>query len=146
MKYNYTQIANNQEPNKPILRPYIGVRIIHQNKHKDLVALIDSGADVSLAHADIGTLLGVDVPAGRPWSYRGSVNTQVGLAYIHNLHLILINFSSLDLDIAFTDQIPPGTFLLGQRHFFETYQVRFDLSKRIFEVLELPRPTAVRIH
>lgn len=134
--YNYTLLRNLQEPSRPVLRPYIGVRLIHGNKHKDLVALIDSGADMSLAHADLGRLVGIDIQAGRPWTYGGSVDTQIGRAYIHRLHLIVIDFSSLDIDVAFSDQVAPGTFLLGQRDFFESYEIVFDLSSRSFAVKE----------
>ena len=140
MRFNYTEIPNSQDPAKQILRPYLVVRLMHDDKHKDLVALIDSGADISLAHGDIARLLGLsDLGTGKPWQYRGSVNSQVGEARIHRLHLVIPRLSSLDLDIAFTDDVPPGTFLLGQRDFFESYQVRFDLSRRIFEILEVPR-------
>lgn len=134
--YNYTLLRNPQEPHRPVLRPYIGVRLIHGDKHKDLVALIDSGADLSLAHADIGRLVGIDIQAGRPWSYSGAVDSQIGRAYIHRLHLIIIDFSSLDIDVAFSDQVAPGTFLLGQRDFFENYEIVFDLSSRSFAVQE----------
>jgi hypothetical protein len=139
--YNYTVLRNLQEPSRPVLRPYIGVRLVHGGEQKDLVALIDSGADLSLAHADIGRLVGIDVEAGRSWSYTGSVDSQIGRAYIHRLHLIIIDFSSLDIDIAFSDQVAPGTFLLGQRDFFENYEIVFDLSSRSFAVNELSTAT-----
>jgi hypothetical protein len=64
---------------------------------------------------------------------------QVGTAYIHRLHLIIPRLSSVDLDIAFTDDIQPGTFLLGQKD-FEAFVVRFDLSKRSFENHRAARP------
>ena len=134
--YNYTLLRNLQEPTEPILRPYIGVRLIRGSTHKDLVALIDSGADLSLAHADIGRLLGIDIHTGRAWAYAGSVDSQIGRAYIHRLQLMIIGFTSLDIDVAFSDQVAPGTLLLGQRHFFEAYQILFDLSIRTFTINE----------
>lgn len=112
------------------------MRLLHGHKQKDMVALIDSGADLSLAHADMGRLLGIDVQTGRRWSYSGAVDSQVGRAYIHRLHLIILNFSSLDIDVAFSEQVAPGTFLLGQRDFFETYDITFNLSSRTFTIEE----------
>lgn len=139
--YNYTLLKSRQEPSRPVLRPYIGVRLVHGTKHKDLVALIDSGADLSLAHADIGRLVGIDIQAGRPWSYGGSVDSQIGRAYIHRFHLIIIDFSSLDIDVAFSDQVAPGTFLLGQRDFFENYDIVFSRSSRTFTIIETAATT-----
>ncbi|PYT04368.1 MAG: hypothetical protein DMF60_15540 [Acidobacteria bacterium] len=137
--YNYTLLRNLQEPRQPVRRPYIGVRLLHGNKHKDLVALIGSGADLSLAHADTGRLLGVDIQSGRPWSYGGAVDSRIGRAYIHRLHLIIINFSSLDIDVAFSEQVTPGTFLLGQRDFFENHEITFVLSSGTFAIEETAR-------
>jgi hypothetical protein len=146
MRYRYTQYANALDPARPFLRPMVGVRIVNGNKTKGLPAVVDTGCDVSLAHTDIGTLVGIDVPTGRPYNYAGSVVGQTADAYIHTVHLIIVNHTWVDLDIAFANEMHPGFILLGQRGFFENFDVKFCLSKGFFEIIELPRPTASIIH
>ena len=136
MKYNYTKFDNPQEPAKPNFRPLLPVTLVGNNgKSKNVVALIDSGADVSLAHADIGRLLDIDIQTGRVWNYGGSVDKQQGTAYIHRLHLILTNHSSIDIEIGFTDEVADGIFLIGQRDFFQKYEVHFYLRKGYFDII-----------
>lgn len=90
-RYDYTVFDNSQEPGSPICRPYLAVRLTNHDRHKNVVGLIDSGADISLAHADLATLLRIDIHAGRLWSYVGAVNGEIGRAYIHRLHLVVLN-------------------------------------------------------
>ena len=136
MQFNYTELENKLEPDKPNFRPYLPVTLVGNNgKSKNTFALIDSGADVSLAHADIGRLLDIDIETGRLWNYRGAVDKKQGTAYIHQLHLIIQNHSSIDIDVAFTDEVADGTLLLGQRDFFRRYEVHFYLLKGYFDII-----------
>lgn len=63
MKFRYTDIQNHQDPQTPFRRPYLIVRLISGNRHKDVVSLVDSGADVCLFHSDIGRMLGIEIEA-----------------------------------------------------------------------------------
>lgn len=136
MKCNYTRFENKQEPEKPNFKPLLPVQLVGNNgKSKGLVALIDSGADVSLAHAEYGRLLDIDIESGLLWNYGGSVDKKQGAAYIHQLHLIIPNHSSLDIEIGFTEDIADGIFLIGQRDFFRRYEVHFYLQKGYFEII-----------
>lgn len=146
MRYRYTEFPNALDPNRPFPRPMIGVRVVNGNKTKGLPAVVDSGCDVTLAHTDIGTLIGFDVPTGRPYNYTGSVVGSAAPAYIHTVHLIIVNHSWVDLDIAFSDEMPEGFLLLGQRGFFESFDIKFCLARGFFEIIELPRPAGRAWH
>jgi hypothetical protein len=39
------------------------VRLINGARHKDVISLIDSGADLCLFHSDIGRMLGIEIEA-----------------------------------------------------------------------------------
>lgn len=51
-----------------------------------------------------------------------------------------------DLDIAFSDEMPEGFILLGQRGFFERFDIKFCLSRGFFEIIELPRTASRTLH
>jgi hypothetical protein len=118
----------------------IGVRLSNGKRIKGMPALVDSGCDVTLAHTDIGTLIGLDVLSGRPYNYTGSVVGNAAPAHVHTVHLTIVNYASLDLDIAFSDEMPEGFILLGQRGLFENYDIKFSLSRGFFEIVKLPGP------
>jgi hypothetical protein len=63
MRFRYTEIPNQQDRHKPFYRPYLIVRLLNGNRHKDVISLVDSGADVCLFHADIGRMLGIEIEA-----------------------------------------------------------------------------------
>ena len=47
MRFRYTETRNNQDPKRPFQRPYLIVRLIRGAKHKDVISLVDSGADLA---------------------------------------------------------------------------------------------------
>jgi hypothetical protein len=69
MKFRYTEIRNHQDPTRPFFRPYLIARLFHETKHKDVIALVESGAD--LFHSDIGKLIGIDVESGSKLAFQG---------------------------------------------------------------------------
>jgi hypothetical protein len=56
------------------------------------------------------------------------------VAYLHRVDLVVRGLSLITLDVGFTNSIVAGTGLLGQRGFFEQFQINFDLSQKLFEV------------
>jgi len=135
MKFRYTEIRNHQDPNRPFYRPYVIVRLAHRTKHKDIIVLVDSGADLCLFHSDIGKLIGVDVESGLRLAFQG-VSGASARAYLHSVSLTVRGVGSITLDVGFTDSMAVGTGLLGQQGFFEQFQVNFELNEKIFEVVQ----------
>jgi aspartyl protease len=133
MRFRYTEIRNHQDPARPFHRPYLIVRLTHETKHKDVIALVDSGADLCLFHSDIGRLLGIDIESGPELAFQGVSGTKAS-AYLHRVSLTVRGMNSTSLDVGFTDSMAVGTGLLGQQGFFEQFQISFYLDRSFFEV------------
>ena len=134
MKFRYTDIQNHQDPQRPFQRPYLIVRLINGDRHKDVISLVDSGADVCLFHSDIGRMLGIEIEAAPRLAFQG-VSGAREVAYLHRIDLAVRGLSSITLDAGFTSSMAVGTGLLGQRGFFEQFQIGFELSQEVFEVV-----------
>ena len=88
MIFRYTDIRNHQDPQRPFQRPYLIVRLINGYRHKDVISLVDSGADVCLFHADIGRMLGIAIEAAPELAFEG-VSGAKEVAYIHRVDLVV---------------------------------------------------------
>jgi len=133
MRFRYTEIQNHQEPQRPFQRPYLVVRLFNGERHKDVISLVDSGADVCLFHSDVGRMLGVEIEAAPELAFQG-VSGVREVAYLHRVNLEVRGLSPITLDVGFTNSVAAGTGLLGQRGFFEQFQINFDLSEKFFEI------------
>ena len=133
MRFRYTDIQNHQDPLKPFSRPYLIVRLRNGNRHKDVISLVDSGADICLFHSDIGRMLGIEIEAAPELAFEG-VSGVREVAYLHRVDLVLRGLSSITLDVGFTNSMVVGTGLLGQRGFFEQFQINFQLDQKSFEI------------
>ena len=134
MRFRYTDIHNHQDPQRPFRRPYLIVRLINGDRHKDVISLVDSGADLCLFHSDIGRMLGVEIEAAPELAFQG-ISGKKEVAYLHRVDLVVRGLSSITLEVGFTGSMAVGTGLLGQRGFFEQFQINFELSQRFFEVV-----------
>lgn len=133
MRFRYTEIRNQQDPRKPFYRPYLIVRLLSGERHKDVISLVDSGADVCLFHSDIGRMLGIELENAPELVFQG-VSGIREVAYLHRVELVVRGLSAITLDVGFTNSMAAGTGLLGQRGFFEQFEITFDLSQNHFEV------------
>ena len=133
MRFRYTEIPNSQNPAKPFHRPYLIVRLTHGSKHKDVIALVDSGADLCLFHTDIGRLIGIDVESGQRLVFQG-VSGAGAAAYLHRVDVTVRGVSSTSVEVGFTDSMAVGTGLLGQHGFFENFVVAFRMLEKTFDV------------
>lgn len=133
MRFRYTEIQNHQDPRKPFNRPYLIVRLLNGDRHKDVISLVDSGADVCLFHSDIGRMLGIEIEAAPELAFRG-VSGIREVAYLHRVELAVRGLSAITLEVGFTKSMAVGTGLLGQRGFFEHFEINFQLNQKWFEV------------
>lgn len=133
MRFRYTEIHNHQDPAAPFQRPYVVVRLAHGERHKDVISLVDSGADLCLFHADIGRLLGLQVEAGKELNFQG-VSGAGARAHVHRVVMTVRGLSSMNVDVGFTDSMAVGTGLLGQQGFFQQLRIAFDLRNNFFEI------------
>jgi hypothetical protein len=88
MRFRYTDIQNHQDPQRPFRRPYVIVRLINGDIHKDVISLIDSGADLCLFHSDIGRMVGIQIEAAPPLAFQGVSGTKE-VAYLHRILLVV---------------------------------------------------------
>lgn len=137
MRFRYTDIENHQDPRRPFRRPYLIVRLISGKRHKDVISLVDSGADLCLFHSDIARMLGIAIEAGPQLAFQGISGVRE-TAYLHRIDLVVRGLNAISLDVGFTNSMSVGTGLLGQRGFFEQFQVCFHLDQKSFEITSLP--------
>lgn len=116
-----------------LLKPIIPIGLLFNGRRIKYEALIDSGADFNIFHAEIGELLGLKVRSGKKTKFSGIVGEPFEV-YFHNVtievgrwrHKILAGFSY--------DVSPYGFGILGQRGFFDLFQIKFLFTKRIIEI------------
>jgi hypothetical protein len=145
MDFPYSTLQKKNDPNTIIHRPLLDIRLSVGNKFQDVAALVDSGADRCLFHADIGRILGLDIEAGTPYEFEGVVSGAVQIGYIHRIHLVVKRLSGIDLNVIFADCPQVGTGVLGQEGFFQQYRIGFDLNKGVFNISELEQSGGRRI-
>ena len=138
MRFRYTDIHNHQDPRRPFQRPYLIIRLINGDRHKDVISLVDSGADVCLFHSDIGRMLGIEIETAPQLSFQG-ISGAREVAYLHRVGLAVRGLNAITLDVGFTNSMAAGTGLLGQRGFFEQFSINFQLSENFFEVVPVSR-------
>ena len=107
-------------------------------RRKDVISLVDSGVDVCLFHSDIGRMLGIEIETAPQLSFQG-ISGAREVAYLHRVGLAVRGLNAITLDVGFTNSMAAGTGLLGQRGFFEQFQINFQLSQKFFEVVPVSR-------
>lgn len=90
-----------------------------------LLAVVDSGASISLFHAEIAELLGLDLTAGTK-DYLGGIKDGVEV-YIHLVRCKISRYS-FPCKIAFSAQLTIDFEVLGRLDFFEKFTVLLDES------------------
>ncbi len=118
MKFKYSKFpAQSSEafPEiKEVWRPVIPIKIINKTKEYGYLALVDSGADFCIFHGEIGELLGIPVNKGRTSPLFGVTSGEGFVGFSYDL------------------KYPLG--ILGQKGFFEFFQVMFDFKKKIVDL------------
>jgi hypothetical protein len=134
MKFDYLKQRSSIDPARPLIsRPIVPIRVKHKAVDIDVYALVDSGADASLFHADIAKDLLIDFEAGRRHELFGVSGHSI-VAYFHEVSLQVIGSKeSIKVEIAFTDSTPFPA-LLGQIDFFEHHQIKFERYKERIEI------------
>lgn len=138
MKFKYKKIKFKPTPAFPerkyLYKPIIPV-ILHYKKFSiGYEALIDSGADISIFHAEIAELLGIVVKKGKMETF-GGITGDGAKAYFHNLTLETGGIKFENIPIGFSYGISPqGYGILGQAGFFDKFRIIFDLKKEQIEL------------
>ena len=114
-------------------RPVIPISIIRGEERVRYLAIIDSGADLCIFHAEIGELVGLVVESGKLLRFNGISGQQL-TAYFHDIKIEVGGYE-FDCCAGFSRDIsnlPYG--LLGQLGFFNLFNVLFDYNKGKIEL------------
>jgi len=117
-----------------LLRPIIPVILHYDGKSIGYEALIDSGADFCLFHADLADYLGIPLEQGSRQIF-GGITGQKATTYFHLVNLSVGGHKLSSVPVGFTREIAPhGHGILGQFGFFNLFKVIFDLEKEEIEL------------
>lgn len=137
MKFPCKKVIDNNEPEGYIKLPMIRVRLFYEGKYDDVRCLLDTGADVCLFHASVAENLGIDFASGKPRTMYG-VGEQPFQAYMHTIELRIHGSSErIRFEAGFTKACKFS--LLGQKGFFDSYEVTFRRFKGEIEIKRRPR-------
>ncbi len=132
MKFRYKKLG------RGILRPIIPITLHYQIHTVRYEALVDSGADFCIFHAEIGSLLGLNIQKGKA-SRVGGI-TGVSQPYFIHPVTLEIGGNKYPIEAGFSKYIADlGHGVLGQNGFFELFVVKFDLLKEEVELKERVR-------
>ena len=130
-KYEYTgQLGPG---NILVFRPIIAVDIanISGNEQIRTLALIDSGTDGTIFNADIARAIGVDLSKCQKVKLGGIGATD---GHVSNIRLVIPDFDvAMDIPVVFVENLPFDG-LLGQRHFFQRFNVKFEKDLNLFHL------------
>jgi|SRR3989344_1226922 len=122
-EYDYTiQVGPG---NSWVYRPIIEIRVSQKGTPRQVpvLAMIDSGTDGTVLDANIAERLGID-PAHCRKVKLGGIGSVEG--FLSTVHLSLPDLKiGMDIPIVFAHNLPMEG-LLGQRHFFQRFKVRFE--------------------
>lgn len=138
MSMQFTYKAVSRINGSSARKPLIPITMIGPAMSIDTLALVDSGADISVISREVGEVLGMDMSGGIDWSMGvgGKVRTVEGRLRMrvskgHERY-------SDDLPIkAIMDEysLPP---LLGRKGFFEHFEITFNEMEKKIRLKRLP--------
>jgi len=123
MQFRYKSVSSPE--GKSIRRPSIPITFIGPSESIDAIALIDSGADISLIPKEMAEVLGLDTAGEFKWAYGvgGKVRTverhlRLKIGRDHETY-------TLDLPVKVIIDGYDLSPLLGRKGFFEHFEITF---------------------
>jgi len=125
-------------------RPVIPIKVWHEQKSVRYEALVDSGADISMFHAELAEVLGINLKQGKEISLYGIGHGQ-SKGYVHDIEIEIGGwrvpcFAAFCSDLIRPDPLNPGRKqglhygILGQDGFFDKFVVKFDRKVEQLEI------------
>ena len=116
-----------------ISRPVIPIAIKYGSQHVRNLALIDSGADYCIFHADLGEQIGIQVESGKRLPFHGT-GGQEQIAYFHDIKLEVGGYEIPCYAGFSRDFLSMPYGILGQIGFFDKFKITFDYEKEKIEL------------
>jgi hypothetical protein len=138
MKFQYlTDLNSKTTTGKHKKRPVVEVVLSRNGKRREFLAVIDSGADVTMMSTQIADMFEIDwkqLPTSRTLGISGT--TQV--SYLGSMDVAVKKIGeALTLPVLFTEANIP--ILLGQEGFFDAYRIKFEKDHDTFEITKSNR-------
>ncbi len=128
MKFNYKRYGS-------VVRPVIPVELEHAGKSIGYEVLVDSGADLCIFDAEIGEAIGLDIAKGKRKQVFG-VGGKASLYYLHTISMKVGGWP-FEIEAGFMPNVAGKIMqygLVGQKGFFNSFVVKFDLVKEEIEL------------
>lgn len=139
MKFDYFKFLLPQRSDffgHAVLKPVIPIRVGTNSRSMQYDALVDSGADFSIFHAEVGDALGLNIKDGYEIKYGGVQEGSPATAYVHKI-ILTVGGWKYETMAGFSDSIAERSYgILGQKGFFDIFTVKFDLIKEEVELKE----------
>lgn len=111
--------------------PIVPIKLKGRAEWVETMAFVDTGASYSLFHADIATILGLDLESGEKWEMViGDGNMLV--AYLHKV-LVSIAGKEITATIGFSKGLGVGFYIIGRKSIFDNFIVSFNEKDKQIE-------------
>ena len=118
----------------PYYRPVIQVILRHNGKEFKYLALIDSGADLNIFHANLAHILGIDISKLKTHTFGGIKKGPPANGYLCVLEIGIENIF-FDTPVIFSDDISDNGYgILGQQGFFDHFRIKMDYKGKDIEL------------
>ena len=150
MKFPYVKVKTRTAEGEAyeVLLPLIPVGVRYQDKTLRYVALLDSGAEMSMFHGQLAQALGIDLTRGTRRTFYGVGHGQT----VGSIHSVDLEVGGLWVacpvafcpELARPDPTQPGRIqglsygILGQVGLFDRFRVVFD--RRVQQIELIPKP------
>jgi len=132
----FPSLPNDAFPEREhVRRPVIPIELRYNEKIVKYLALIDSGADFCIFHAEIGEYLGINIRDGKRLEFFGVIGDKKE-AFFHEVSITVGGNErksycgfSYEFDV---NKMPYG--ILGQKGFFDLFKVSMDYGKEQIEL------------
>ena len=129
MKYRFKYAKFGQ-----YFRPVIPVTLRYNGKEFRYLALIDSGADLNIFHANLASILEIDTNKLKAYAFEGIKKGSSASGYLCVLE-IGIEDVSFDTPVIFSNDISDNGYgILGQQGFFDHFRVKMDYKGKDIEL------------
>ncbi len=120
-----------------ILRPRIRIRLVHEKRFIDLLALVDSGADDCVFPLEVAEELNLRLDPRNANRYGGIGAGHIS-AIFTNVTLQVNDHTTIKPYAGFSDA-PSVVPILGQAGFFDQFEVTFNRPEEIIELRFIER-------
>lgn len=122
MKYEYPYVKFRNQ-----CFPLIPLRIEFQRKHLNTLALVDSGASISLFKPEIAIQLGIEVEKGKEILLEG-ISGKISI-YLHRVSF-QVGEKRFVATVGFSEEYVASFNLIGRKDFFANFLITFDEGRR----------------